>query len=110
MQEGIESIGEFVVSRGEAGELLKTVEESLDEVARLVAMPVDLAGRISVTAGRDDRLRAGCLDDLKQSIAVVALVGDDRLGRHGPTIKAAPATCPPLRIKRMGLPNASTQA
>ena len=83
MQERIESIGEFVVSRGEAAELLETVEKSLDEVARLVAMPVDLAGRIPVTAGRDDGLSAGSLDDLNQGIAVVALVGDDRLGRDG---------------------------
>ena len=33
MQEGIESIGEFVVSRGEATELFETTEESLDEIS-----------------------------------------------------------------------------
>ncbi len=53
MQECIKSIGEFVISRDEAAEVLEPVEESLDEVARLVAMPVDLAGRIAAATGRD---------------------------------------------------------
>lgn len=83
MQERIESIGEFVVSRGEAAELLETVEESLDEVSCLVSMPVDLAWRIPVAAGQDDGLCARSLDDSNQCIAVVALVGDDCLGRYG---------------------------
>ena len=83
MQEGIESIGEFVVSRGEAAELLETVEESLDEVSRLVAVPVDLARRIPVAAGWDDGLSAARLDHLDQGVTVVALVGDDCLGRYG---------------------------
>lgn len=83
MQEGVESIGEFVVSRGEAAELFEAIEESLDEVARLVAMPVDRAWRVPVATRRDDGLSAGRLDDLNQGIAVVALVGDDRLGGYG---------------------------
>ena len=33
MQEGIESIGEFVVSRGEATELFEMNEKSLDEIS-----------------------------------------------------------------------------
>ena len=33
MQEGIESIGEFVVSRGEATELIEMNEKSLDEIS-----------------------------------------------------------------------------
>jgi len=35
MQESIESIGEFVVPRGEAAELLEAIEKSLDEVSCL---------------------------------------------------------------------------
>jgi len=83
MQEGVESIGEFVVSRGEAAELFETIEESLDEISRLVAMPVDFAWRIPVAARWDDGLSTGSLDDFNQGIAVVTLVGDDRLGRDG---------------------------
>ncbi len=83
MQEGIESIGEFVVSRGEATELLKAIEESLDEVARLVAVPVDLAWRVPVAMRWNDGLSAGSFDDLNEGIAVIALVGDDRLGGYG---------------------------
>ena len=64
MQEGIEAIGEFVVSRSEAAELFEAIEESLDEVARLVAVPVDLAWRVPVATRRDDGLSAGRLDDL----------------------------------------------
>ena len=78
-----ERLGEFVVSRSEAAELFEAIEESLDEVARLVAVPVDLAWRVPVATRRDDGLSAGRLDDLNQGIAVVALVGDDRLGGYG---------------------------
>ena len=81
MQEGIESIGKFVVSRGEAAELFEAVEESLDEISRLVAMPVDLAWRIPVATRRNDGLSTGRLDGLNQSIAVIALVGDERFRR-----------------------------
>jgi len=56
MQEGVESIGEFVVSRGDATKLLEAIEESLDEISRLVAMPVDLARGIPVASRRDDGL------------------------------------------------------
>lgn len=75
--------GEFVVSRGEAAKLLELVEESLDEVSRLIAVPVDLAGRVPVVAGWDDGLSAPRLDDFDQSITVVALVGDDWLSGYG---------------------------
>ena len=83
MREGVESIGEFVLSRGEAAELFEAIEESLDEISRLVAMPVDLARRIPVAAGRNDGLSAGSLDGLNQCIAVIALVGNHGLGWNG---------------------------
>ncbi len=70
MQEGVESIGEFVISRGEAAELFETIEESLDEISRLVAMPVDFAWRISVAARWDDGLSTGSLNDLNQGGAL----------------------------------------
>ena len=48
MQEGVVSIRELVVTGGHATELLETIEEPLHEVARLVAVPVDLALRVPV--------------------------------------------------------------
>jgi hypothetical protein len=83
MQEGIKSIGEFVVSRGEATDLFETIKESLDDISCLVRMPVDPSRPIPVAARRDDGLSANRLDGLDQGVAVVALVGDDRLGRNG---------------------------
>ncbi len=53
MQDGIESIGEFVISRGDTAELLEPIEEALNEVACLVAMPVDGALDLSVATRRD---------------------------------------------------------
>ena len=78
MQEGIESIGEFVVSGCDAAELLETIEKSLDEISRLVAMPVDTALGVAIASRRDDGLCSGGFDGVDQSIAVVPLVGDDR--------------------------------
>lgn len=75
MQEGIESSGEFVVSRGEASELFEAIEASLDEVACLVAVPVDFARRIPVATGWNHGLSAGSLDGLDQGVAVIALAG-----------------------------------
>ena len=83
MQEGIETIGEFVVSRGEAAELFEAIEKSLDEVARLVAMPVDFARRIPVATGWTNGLSANSLDGVNQCIAVIALVGDHGFGWNG---------------------------
>ena len=50
MQEGVHTIGEFVVAGREAAKLLETIEESLDEVARLVSMPVNRSQRVAVAA------------------------------------------------------------
>lgn len=43
MQESVETFGELVVSGRKATKLLEAAEEPLDEVARLVAVPVNLA-------------------------------------------------------------------
>jgi hypothetical protein len=43
MQEGVEATGELVIARRKPTKLLEPVEESLDEVSCLVAMPVGLA-------------------------------------------------------------------
>lgn len=81
MQEGTELIGELVVASRQAPELFETIEESLDEIASLVSMLVDVALGVAIAARRNDGLRPGALNGGHQGIAVVALVGDDCIGR-----------------------------
>ena len=83
MEEGVEATGKFVVSSCDTPELLEAIEESLDEVSCLVAVPVDFAFGIAIASRWDDRLGTGCLDDVDQGIAIVTFVGDDRAGRDG---------------------------
>lgn len=83
MQEGVEATSQFIVTRGEAAELLKSIEESLDEVSRLVTVPVDFALRKPIASGRDDGLSTRGFDGLDQRIAVISLVGNHRPGWDG---------------------------
>lgn len=80
MQECVESIGQFVVSGCDTTELLEAIEESLDKVSRLVAMPVDFALGVAVAPWRDDGLGTGSLDGFDQGVAVVPFIGDDCAG------------------------------
>jgi hypothetical protein len=82
MQKGVESLGEFVAASGKATELLESVEEPLDQIPCLVAMPVDRALYLAIGSRRDDGLRAGGFDGVDQFVAVVSLVRDDGLGRY----------------------------
>jgi len=43
MQESVEAVGEFVVACCEATKLFEPVEESLNQVARFVPLPIELA-------------------------------------------------------------------
>jgi hypothetical protein len=81
MQEGVESAGKFVVSGCDTAELLEAIEESLDEVSCLVAVPVNISLGVAIASRWDYRFCTGGLDDVNQGIAVVALVGDDGAGR-----------------------------
>ena len=83
MQECGEAMGQFVVTGGEATKLLQPIEESLDEVSGLVAMPVDVALREPMASGRNDGLSARGFDGRDQRIAVVSLVGNNRSGWDG---------------------------
>lgn len=81
MDERQEGVGELVVTRGDASELLDASEETLDQIAALVDMPVERAGVESVGTRRDYRLtalRRNCFDE---GIRIVALVGHDEFGR-----------------------------
>ncbi len=80
MQECDESIGKFVVSGCDTAELLEAIEESIDKVSRLIAMPIDFALGVAVAPRRDDGFGARSLDGFDQGVAVVPFVGDDRTG------------------------------
>lgn len=112
MQECGEAMGQFVVTGGEATKLLEPIEESLDEVSRLVAMPVDVALREPMASGRNDGLSARGFDGRDQRIAVVSLVGHNRSGWDGRHEGRALRDIGDLavRINRTGLPSASTVA
>lgn len=56
MQESVEAMGQFIVPRGEAAKLLQSIEESLDEVSRLVTMPVGVSEFLCVRRFETDRL------------------------------------------------------
>ena len=80
MQEGHIVGIEFFVSRGNTPKVLDAREEAFDQVAIFVQMGVVGPELRSVGARRDYRLRAVDLDEPNQSIGIVALVCDDRIG------------------------------
>ena len=82
MQERVESICELVVPCCEAPKLFEAIEESLDEVSSLVAMPVDFPLVFSVASRRNDGLCARPRDLVNESVTVVTLISDD-----GPRLK-----------------------
>jgi hypothetical protein len=78
MQESTETAGQLVVASRDTTELLEAIEETFDQVTRLVAMPIDGALIDSVASRRDiGKGRAG-FDGFDQFIAVVAFVGRKR--------------------------------
>lgn len=64
-------------SGGDASELLDAVEETLDQIAILVEVPIELAGVEAIGARRDDGLSALRHDLRDEGIRIVGLVGDD---------------------------------
>ena len=69
MQESTETAGQLVVASRNTAELLEAIEETFDQVARLVAMPIDGALIDSVASRRDiGKGRAG-FDGFDQFIA-----------------------------------------
>ena len=81
MNERQKGRGKFVVLRGDASELLDAVEETLDQVAILVEVPIELARVEAIGARRDDRLAALGHDQGGEGIRIVGLVGGDVGGR-----------------------------
>ena len=74
MNERHERLSELVVSRGDASELLDSVEETLDEIPVFVEMPVERTGIDSVGARRNDGLSPLGIDEFDKGIRVVTLV------------------------------------
>lgn len=66
-----------VVSGGDAAQLLELADGPLDPVAQLVFDRIE--GSVAWHAGalRDDRLRAGCFDKVKDCVGVVGFVGQN---------------------------------
>ena len=81
MQEGTESAGKLVVSRGDASELLEPIKEALDKMTSLVTMPVDVSLGFTVAARRDVSQGLGRFDCFNELVAVVTLVSRDCSGR-----------------------------
>ena len=61
--------------------MLDTAEETLDQVAGLVDVPVERSRVETVGSWRDDRAAALRRDRFDEGIRIVALVGYDELGR-----------------------------
>ena len=80
MNERQEGFGEFVVARGDASELLDAAEETLDQVAALVEMPVERTWIEPIGTWRDNRLAVLRNDCCDEGIRIVALVGHDEFG------------------------------
>lgn len=82
MQKGVESLGQLVISSGDATELLEPIEKAFDQMASLVAMPIDGTFLESVAARRDIGEGLSRFDGFDQFIAVVAFVGRNSTRRN----------------------------
>jgi hypothetical protein len=77
-----ERFGEFVVTRGNASELLDTGKEALDQIASAVKMPVEIPWCEAIGSGRNHCLGTCSLDSGHEMIRIVPLVGNDELPRQ----------------------------
>ena len=69
MNNGQEGLGEVVVTRGDASEMLETSKEALDQIASLVEMQIELARCEAIGSGRNHSFDAG-----REMVSVVAHV------------------------------------
>ena len=74
--------GEFVVTRGDASEMLEASKEALDQIASAVEMPIEFARRQSIGPGRNHGLGASRFDSGHKMVGVVSLVGRHSLSRQ----------------------------
>jgi len=73
--------GGFVISRGDAAELLELGEEVFDQMARFVEFAVMFARHAAIAAAGNDHRLAGGLQRLDHPlVGIERLVGDHRVG------------------------------
>ena len=80
MDEGEEAGGGFIVAGCDAARVLELVEETLDAVAYSVEQWIDRALNLAIALCRDDRIGAVEPRVLANGVAVIASVGEQRLG------------------------------
>ena len=76
-----ERLGEFVVARCNAPELLDATEESLDQISLLVDMTIERTGIESIGTRRNHCLTTLSRNRCDEGIRVVSFVGDDETRR-----------------------------
>jgi hypothetical protein len=80
---GEEVAGGLIVAGCDGAELLELGEEVLDQVARLIEVPIEGSRRAAVASRRDDHGLAGRREGLDDPlVSVERLVGDQRVGLH----------------------------
>ncbi len=77
MDHGEEVLGEFVVSGGDAAEVLDLAEEALDEVALAIEHLAETGFPFAIGFGRDVWHRALRLDQIADPVGVISFVGQD---------------------------------
>ena len=77
-----EGLGEFVISIGNAAELLETSKETLDQIALAVEMGIEVARGGAIGTRRYNVLSYRGLDLGDEVVGVVPLVGDHLLDRQ----------------------------
>ena len=77
-----EGLGEFVVPRSDASEMLEACKEPLDQIARTVEMSIELARCQAIGSGRYHHCGARGLDPRHEMVGVVAFVGHHGLPRQ----------------------------
>ena len=78
---GEEVPGQFVVSRGNAPEVLQLVEEALDGIAQAIEFGIDRALLFAIPLGGDVRLGAVFSNQFEDGFGIVSAVGDGVRGR-----------------------------
>lgn len=76
MDGGEEVVGELIVARGDAAEILQPTEHPLDRIAVAVEHAAERRLEASVALGRDVRDGAALVDGGAHGIGVVAAIGD----------------------------------
>lgn len=72
MNERQERLGEFVVARGDASEMLESSEEALDQIASAVEMVVEFTRGEAIGSGWNHRFGASRFDRGHETVGVVA--------------------------------------